>query len=400
MAWWKVGLWALLLIAAGWFFYSIQSVLLPFALSWLIAVLLEPVVGWLCRKGWPRALSVAAILAVFFLSVGGLLAFTAPRVAGQLNELRFAFERLTEGLNEANEQQNHFLRWGPAASVEPSGPLDGIDKALEQLAPTLERVGLPSSRQAVFEQYIAPQRDNISQAIAGLFNGFVGIVAGAGSQVLLLFFMPIFVFFMLVDMEKLRVSWVRFVPPAWRDTLQSLLSEVGGVFKAYLRGQLLNVGLFIGLTALVLSITGAPFSLPLSLLAGCLFLIPAFGNWITTATLFLVIGFSGRSEGLFLQFDNPWTFAIACAAIFMICATIYDTLATPRVVGGALKLHPLTAMFVVFAGGALFGLPGMVGAYPVAGAIKTILARVMIFLDAPDANGGLPAVPARHRSTA
>jgi predicted PurR-regulated permease PerM len=400
MSWWRIVLWGLLLAAAAWFLFSIRSVLLPFAAAWLIAILLEPVVGWLCRRGWPRAGAVAAILAVFFAAAGVLLAFTAPRIAGQLNDLRFAFEQLTDGLNQANEQQNHFLRWSPLAQIEAPGPLSGVDQAIEQFSPALTSLGLPASRQAIFEQYVAPQRDAISQAIAGLFNGFVGIVAGAGSQVLLLFFIPIFVFFMLVDMEKLRVGWIRFVPPAWRGVLQGVSAEVGQVFKAYLRGQLLNVGLFTGLSALVLSLMGAPFSLPLALLAGCLFLVPAFGNWITVITLLVVIGFSGRSEGLFFSFESAWTFAAACAAVFMVCATIYDTLATPRVVGGALKLHPLTAMFVVFAGGALFGLPGMVAAYPIAGAVKTILARVMTVLNAPDARSGLPTVPRRHRSGA
>ena len=55
----------------------------------------------------------------------------------------------------------------------------------------------------------------------------------------------------------------------------------------------------------------------------------------------------------------------------------YDQLVTPRVVGGAVGLHPVFAFFAIMSGATLFGIPGMLAAYPVGGAIKVILSRMI-----------------------
>jgi predicted PurR-regulated permease PerM len=54
-------------------------------------------------------------------------------------------------------------------------------------------------------------------------------------------------------------------------------------------------------------------------------------------------------------------------------------------------------MFVIFSGGALFGLPGMILAFPVAGSIKVLLDRVIRFTNKTDGELILPEVPLRHR---
>jgi predicted PurR-regulated permease PerM len=60
-------------------------------------------------------------------------------------------------------------------------------------------------------------------------------------------------------------------------------------------------------------------------------------------------------------------------------------------------LNPVVSMFVILAGGALFGLPGMLLAFPMAGAVKVVLDRVMKFTLTPGDELKLPAIPLRHR---
>ena len=65
--------------------------------------------------------------------------------------------------------------------------------------------------------------------------------------------------------------------------------------------------------------------------------------------------------------------------------------------GNAVGLHPIVSMFVIFRGGALFGLPGMILAFPVAGSIKVILDRLLAVTNKTERELILPELPLRHR---
>ena len=56
-------------------------------------------------------------------------------------------------------------------------------------------------------------------------------------------------------------------------------------------------------------------------------------------------------------------------------------------------------MFVIFSGGALFGLVGMIIAFPLAGSVKVILDRLIRITSANQEVLSLPSIPIRHRST-
>ncbi|MEJ5169530.1 MAG: AI-2E family transporter, partial [Fimbriimonadales bacterium] len=70
----------------------------------------------------------------------------------------------------------------------------------------------------------------------------------------------------------------------------------------------------------------------------------------------------------------------------------------PRVVGRSVGLHPLVSMFVILSGGALFGILGMLLAFPIAGSLKVVLDRLLRVTSQTTSAATLPAVPLRHRS--
>jgi predicted PurR-regulated permease PerM len=100
-----------------------------------------------------------------------------------------------------------------------------------------------------------------------------------------------------------------------------------------------------------------------------------------------------------ITFDTSWIFAFVTILIFLVCSSIFDQLIYPRLVGRSVGLHPVVSMFVIFSGGALFGLMGMIIAFPLAGAIKVILERLIRITSAESVYDlRLPAVPLRHRT--
>jgi predicted PurR-regulated permease PerM len=401
MANWRILLWATIVLAALGLLYAVRAILLPFALAWIIAVLLEPVVRRMRLKGLSRGLSVTLITIGFFVAVGGLLAASAPRVTGQLSELRTRVQTLADAAAAESRDSSHFSRWNPAVRAEPPGPLGMVDRTLDRLAPSMGRLGLPSSRRAIMEQYVEPQQEEIATAAATFFNGFVRMIGGAASQMFMLLLVPLLVFLFLMDMEKIQVQTASWIPPSIRAGTLSVFADIGGVFKKFLRGVTINIAIYSTVMALLLSIIGVPYSLVLAIVAGIFYLIPMIGQWFTVPVILIVVGMSGQSRGWFIGFESSWVFGIAAATIFILVSMVYDMGVNPRVVGKSVDLHPLVSMFVVFSGGALFGLPGMVLAFPIAGSLKVTLTRLLKLTGQAQADGQeLPAVPLRHRHSA
>ena len=176
------------------------------------------------------------------------------------------------------------------------------------------------------------------------------------------------------------------------------IGDIGGVFQAYLRGLVTTVALYTAMMTVVLGITGAPYFIVLALVTGMLYLIPVVGGIISSVVVYLVIALSGQTHGLiFPPAGSSWVFALQVVATMFVFGTIYDSVVNPRIVGRAVKLNPVLSAFVVFSAAALFGLPGMLFAYPVAGAIKVVFSRVLKFTSSTESIIKLPAVPLRHR---
>jgi predicted PurR-regulated permease PerM len=79
-------------------------------------------------------------------------------------------------------------------------------------------------------------------------------------------------------------------------------------------------------------------------------------------------------------------------------AFTFDHVIYPQMVGASVGLNGVVSLFVILSGGALFGLPGMILAYPFAGAVKVILDRILKVTSTSSEQLDLPPVPLRHRT--
>jgi predicted PurR-regulated permease PerM len=395
---WRIVVWVALVAATVTFLYAVRSILLPFVLAWLIAVILEPIVRKLRLRGMSRPWAVTTISLAFFVVVGAFLVLAVPRVNAQIGEFHGSISSLTSRLAEENANDSFFVRWNPAVRAQPPGPVGWVDEVFEDASPALERFGIPGTRREFVAQYVEPRREELAAIVQNFFNGFLGLIGGAASQLLLLVFVPLFVFMILLDLERFRARWTSWVPPSIRSETVSIIADIGDVFKKYLRGVLTVVALYMLVMSVVFSLLGMPYSILLALIAGALYLIPLLGPLMSAITIFVVTGFSGATGNLFMELPSSWAFAGVLVAIFFVVSTVFDQLLYPNLVGKAVDLHPLVSMFVVFSGGALFGLPGMLIAFPLAGSIKVVLARLLRLTNKPLLEGlGLPPVPLRHR---
>lgn len=381
------------------FLYAVRAILLPFALALLISVLLDPTVRRLRMRGYRRMTAVTLVFVIFFglLTVIGIR--VAPIVTTQLVGFKDQLDTLTRQLTAENPHDNFFLSWNPVVRAQPTQRNDFVDRLFLENQALLERLGMPTTKRAFIEQYIEPQRKNIGEIVQRFFGTFIGLIASIASQLLLLLLTPVLVFMMLLDLDRFKARSATFIPPSIRQQTLRILGDIGDVFIRYLRGVTITIGCYIAMMAGLMSLLGAPYAVLMALLFGALYLIPYVGPAISAASLFLVTGLGTRTGSWLIPTHSNWSFALVLLLIFLVVHFTYDNLVYPRMVGKSVGLNPVVSMFVIFSGGALFGLVGMILAFPIAGSLKVIMDRMIRMMSAPDPTElGLPAVPFRHRN--
>lgn len=398
MVGWRIVLWAILVVVGLWFLYLVRSVLLPFLVAILISILLDPAIRRLRMRGYPRPLAVTIVFFVFFGLLTALGFMLAPTVGRQLTNVRTQLEDIGAQFATVDPRQNFYLRWNPVLQAQTAPPPNIVDAALKDVSPTLERLGLPSTRKEIVERWFEPNQKQIAKAVQGFFSGFLGILGSAASQIMFLLLTPLLVFMILVDMEKFKRRGASWIPPSIRSETVQMLTDIGQVFIKYIQGVTTAVLLYMAGASIILVLVGAPYSILLGILFGATYLIPYIGPAISWGTLFLVVGLSGQTNVRFLEFGSPWSAAAVIVIIFMVFDRGFDMLVFPRIIGKAVGLHPVVSMFVIFCGAALFGLVGMIIAFPLAGAVKVVLDRLIRVTSFASDTLELPAVPLRHRA--
>ena len=394
---WRIALWMVIVLTILVFLYYVRGILLPFLIAFVISALLEPTIKKLRLRGWPRPLAIWSIFLVFVGVMAGLGVWLTPIISNQVGGFKNKIDDFTASITRQDESESFFVRWNPVVQV--SHPQDTFDKFLEQYQDSLERFGLPTTKRGLIAQYVEPQREQLGKSIQTFLQGFLGIASSFVSHLLTLMFVPLLVLLMLFNMDQFRRRSVTWIPPSIRANTISVITEIGQVFTSYLRGVTIAVLGYMTFMSIVLEIIGAPYSILLGVIFGALYLVPYLNVLISGSLLVIVTGLSGRTSGMFIHASSPMSFAVILLLIYMACHFTYDSVVYPRVVGKAVGLDPVVSMFVIFSGGALFGLIGMIIAFPLAGSVKVILDRLIRITSGSQDALKLPSVPLRHRSS-
>lgn len=396
---WRILLWIVLVLTTILFLYLVRGILLPFVLGAVISALLEPAVRKLRRRGWPKPIAIWSVVSLFVGVFAGFLIWMTPIVTQQVSGFRGRIDTLTAEIMAPEETTNYFVRWDPLRQVQTPETTDPIDRLFERNRDLLGRANLPTTKRAFFLQYVEPQRPRLGAQIQNFLSGFLGVASGLVSQLMILSFVPVLVLMMLFNMEQFKRRSVTWIPPAIRANTLSVLGDIGTVFFSYLRGVSVAVGCYITFMSILMTVLGAPYSLLLGVLFGALYLIPYLNGILSSLLLLTMTVLSGKTDNVFFHTSSPWTFAFILVGIFLTLHTIFDSFIYPRYVGKAVGLDPIVSMFVIFSGGALFGLVGMIIAFPLAGAVKVVLDRLIRITSTSTEGITLPAVPLRHRSS-
>ena len=344
-----------LALAARRFLEATLSVSTPFLVGASLALLLDPLVRKLTRRGLGRMPAAGIVFGLFLLVLVGLGALTIPALIGEAGDLA------QNGPGYVQSLQDH---------------VGGFLKHHPKIGP----VKLPGTVGQLTSQISGRASGYLSEASGHLYEFLVGSVTVLVQMVLAL----IIGFFLLVDLDRLRARLFFLAPEKSRGAMGAMGRDVGGVFSDYLRGLLIvcalygvfTIGLLYGLSLLHHPL--AHYALLVGAAAGVLYAVPYLGSTATALVTF-VVAFAAASA----DHQSGLAFGGIAVAATLVLNQVFDNVVTPRVVGGGVGLHPVLALFALVMGGELFGLWGMLLSVPIAGSIQVILFRLYPRLTQP-----------------
>jgi predicted PurR-regulated permease PerM len=175
--------------------------------------------------------------------------------------------------------------------------------------------------------------------------------------------MVIVTFFLLLDGNRFADAALNFLAPADRAEIRRVAGRVHVVVGRWLRGQLVLMA-FVGtvVTIVFAFVLHLPYPLALGVLVAVLEVITFIGPIIAGVIVAIVALSAG---GL--------PVAIASVVFLFVLRQIEDVLIMPAVLGRAVDLHPLVALFAVVVASTAFGIVGTFLGVPVAAGINVAL---------------------------
>jgi len=202
----------------------------------------------------------------------------------------------------------------------------------------------------------------VAVAVGSVAGGLIGIVT-----------MLILSFYLHVEADSLRESFLRLFPRPSRARVAAASQEVTVKVSAWLGGQLL-LGTIIGATSAIgLWALGIPFFYVLALIAGIGELIPVVGP-IAAAIPALAVAATVSPKKVLLVL-----------IFFFLQQQFENHILVPRVMSRQVGVSAVTVIVALLVGGELLGIVGAILAVPTAAILQVVAFELLPDQDASDA---------------
>lgn len=344
--------WSGIIAATCLLLFALQKMLwlvVPFLLALVLYYMLRPLVQGLVLRGMGRNGAASAVMLGFLALTGAAFALMLPRLAAQLADGGSLMERYMKGGINLLERSLRMLeaKWSLLADAH----------IAETVVHRLNNMG-----------------GHVAEHIEPLA---MGIAAWMPSLLLA----PFLAFFFLRDGGRFKRFLGSAVPNAFFERTLYLLHDVDRTARAYFQGLIELTILDTFTLAAGLWLMGVPGALALGFICAVLAWIPYVGS---------ILG--GLLVVLVAATDFPDTPAMAYWAItlFIFVRLLDDFFYMPLTIGKSLHMHPLVTVIMIFVGGAVAGVPGLMLVLPVLGVVMVIGETIgQIVTD--------PRLMARHR---
>jgi predicted PurR-regulated permease PerM len=316
------------LIGEAVFFFG--DVLFAFFLAWLLAFIVNPIVTRIVDAipRLPRVLAtvlvytaIVVVLVVILLTVAQALANSIAQFVASIPQIQADLPRLVAPIQG----------WLETIGLQQVDVAGQISAGLQNL-------------DAIADDVIVALQ---SVAVASL---------GALGTMLIIFFLSIYI---VIDRDQIMAFLFRLVPPSYADEARLLQTSVARSFGGFLRGQSLMGVVYFAIALGTNVVMGLPLAALTSTASGILQAIPFFGPFVSWAPP-VIVALLFKPEALL-----P-TAALMLAGWFVVMNVLQ-----PRIMQGAVGIHPVVVLGSVLIGSRIAGIPGAIFGIPIAAVISS-----------------------------
>jgi predicted PurR-regulated permease PerM len=296
-------------------------------LSALLAYLIYPLVQFLQRR-LPRSLAIA----VAYLLVTGVMAAGMFIVTSSL------------------VRQSSSLAQSIQILLSPAG-----ERRIQGLIDLVGKIGITKDQVTLFKNQLFAQvtgaLSGLIPFLSGLLGNFIDLIAGITLSV-----------YFVLDGPRI-IHWLSLkTPVTLRSPLNFLLQALNQSLGGYFRGSLLLALIGALFTGVGLALLRVPYPALLGVLFLLFYFIPVVGPYAIEALCILA------------ALPQGWTVMLIVGVYMtLLQGVVMGQILSPRVFSKTVGVHPIVALFALFAGGELFGLLGGFLSVPVAGVLQQII---------------------------
>ena len=313
------------------------DIILLFFLAWLVAFVLEPLVGTLVEGRLPRlaaiGLTYVTLLVWLILSVILLVPALSLQIVEVARNLPAYVEQTTTVLTAVQASVNEWL-------TGHGSPL------------------LIDLKSALNPQELSRRADALGPPI---LSNAIGFATSAATLLVQVVIMLILSFYFMVDGARLAESVITALPLRAQDDARFLIASIHRAFAGFLRGQMIQ-SLVGGIgTGLIMSVLQVDYALLSSVVAALVLLIPFLGP-VLAVVLPVAIALLTHPEVTIYLF----------IALLALQQVIFNVLA-PRILSRQVGLHPLLVFFAVLTGARVAGVWGAIFGVPIVAVLTTMI---------------------------
>lgn len=323
-----------------WFGYYLRDVFTPVLVAIMLAYLVDPIIDYFEARRVPRPVTVSIVLVMLVVMLAGLSAWLGPLLFEQLQALARKMPQYLKSLS------GHY------------------------------GIGMGTLTEQV-DEFIGRFRDDPMTVIQPLLTGtgtafgFIGSVIGTTTGLMLFtVLIPIYFFFFAWHFDRIVNYFCRFLPASRKEEWLNIFRRMDLAVSGFFRGRLV-IALITGVMyAAGWFLTEVPYWFLLGLVTGLLSIIPYISvvGWPLAVLLkYLdVVTTSGSSSVEWM----PIVFWPSLA--YLTVQFIESWILTPWIQSQSSDMSAVTVLIVVFIGGSIGGIYGLLLAIPFAACLKIL----------------------------
>ena len=310
----------------------VNTILIPFLVGGFLYYITNPLVKFLQDKlKINRMIGILITLSLLFGLIALGVIYLLPILINQLSSL-------------INSTQG--LYWE-------------IQSFVNQLSknPLFRNLNIQSTIQQLNLSYV----DILQNILNSVTNSLGSVLSAVVNTLMILIMTPIFLVYFLMDGHKLLPMLERTVLKRDKLNISSLLTNLNATVARYISGISIDALIIGALAYIGYSVIGLKYALVFAIFSSLANLIPYVGPSIGLIPMVITYAFTDPQK------------MVAALIYMLIIQQVDGNILYPRIVGGVMKVHPITIMVLLLLSSNIYGVLGMIVAIPTYSILKEIV---------------------------